>query len=388
MPLVARLSLFYVAIYLGTGVSLPYIATFLRSEGLSGAQIGAVLAAPLLLKPFTGPMLAVWADGFALRRSPMILLAVGAALAYLAMLVAPGFWGLLACWLAGATLISTVSPLIDVVTLRRARLEGFNYGLPRGSGSSAFIAANLAMGVVLAVVAPAVIVVWIATAALLTASAALWLLPPERVHEEGDKPAGRDRWKGLGALLTDKVFVLAVVTAGLIQGAHGFYYSFSTILWRRQEIAEPVIGVLWGVGVAVEVAFMWFLEPWRRRVGPARLLMLGAGAAVIRWSAYAFEPPLWALFPLQALHALTFAASFLASLQLIERLTPPRSASAAQALNSAVSQGFTLGLATLASGPLFDAFGVGGYWAMAALGALGLCGALMLGRSARVKAGA
>lgn len=388
MPLVVRLCLFYVAIYLGTGVSLPYIATFLRAKGLSGAEIGAVLAAPLLLKPFTGPVLAVWADGFRLRRSPMILLAVAAAVAYLAMLVAPGFWGLLICWLLGATLLSTISPLIDVVTLRRARLEGFNYGLPRGSGSSAFIAANLVMGVVLTIAGADVIVVWITVAALLAAAAAFVLVPAEQVHEEGEAPPKRERWKGLGQLLTDRVFVLAVVTAGLIQGAHGFYYSFSTILWRRQEIPEPVIGVLWGVGVAAEVGFMWFLEPWRRRVGPGRLLAMGAGAAVIRWSAYAFAPPLWALFPLQMLHAFTFAASFLASLQLIERLTPPRSASAAQALNSAVSQGFTLGAATLASGPLFDALGVKGYWAMAALGALGLVGALVLGRSARVKAAA
>lgn len=388
MPLVARLSLFYVAIYLVIGVSLPYVATFLRARGLSGAEIGAVLAAPLLLKPFTGAALAVWADGFRLRRSPMILLAIAAACAYLAMLVAPGFWGLLVCWLLGATLFSTISPLIDVVTLRRARMEDFNYGLPRGSGSSAFIAANLAMGLVLTWMGAEVIVVWITVAALLTAFAAFALVPAERVHDEGEAPAKRDRWKGLGSLLTDRVFVLAVVTAGLIQGAHGFYYSFSTILWRRQEIPEPMIGVLWGVGVAAEVGFMWFLEPWRRRVGPGRLLAMGAGAAVIRWTAYAFAPPLWVLFPLQMLHAFTFAASFLASLQLIERLTPPKSASAAQALNSAVSQGFTLGLATLASGPLFDALGVKGYWAMAALGAAGLAGALVLGRSARVKAGA
>jgi PPP family 3-phenylpropionic acid transporter len=31
MSSLTRLSLFYVSIYLGTGVSLPYIATFLRS---------------------------------------------------------------------------------------------------------------------------------------------------------------------------------------------------------------------------------------------------------------------------------------------------------------------------------------------------------------------
>lgn len=383
MTSAVRLGLFYVALYLGTGVSLPYIATFLRSRGMSGAEIGLILAVPMLIRPFTGPSLAVWADGFALRRTPMVLLAIGAAAGYAALLVAPGIWGLLAAWLVASTLLSTVSPLVDVIALRRARSEGFNYGLPRGTGSAAFIVANLIMGVALTWAAPSIIVVWIAVAALTAALAGALFVPPDRVHAEGSKPGGAERWKGLGALLRDRTFMLAVATAGLIQGAHAFYYGFSTLLWRNQGISEPVIGLLWGVGVALEVAFMWFLEPWQRRVGPEKLLMLGGAAAALRWTAYAFSPPLWVLFPLQALHALTFAASFLASLRLIETLTPPASASAAQAVNSALSMGFTLGVATLCSGPLFDAFGAHGYLAMAGMGLLGLAGAIALHRRAR-----
>jgi PPP family 3-phenylpropionic acid transporter len=381
MNSLTRLSLFYVSIYLGTGVSLPYIATFLRDRGMSGAAIGLILAIPMLARPFTGPALAVWADGFTLRRTPMVLLGLGASLGYLALLIAPGALGLAIAWMVGATLLATLSPLVDVIALRRSRLEGFNYGLPRGTGSAAFIVANLAMGVVLTFVAPKIIPIWIAIAAALAALSAAVFLPPERVHAEGAvKPVGAERWKGLGSLLADRTFVLAVVTAGLIQGAHAFYYGFSAILWRKQGVPEPMIGILWGVGVAVEVGFMWFLEPWRRKVGPEKLLILGGGAAVLRWTAYAFAPPLWMLFPLQALHALTFAASFMASLRLIEKLTPPANASAAQAINSALSMGLTLGVATLCSGPLFDAFGTRGYLAMAGVAVLGLAGAIALHR--------
>lgn len=381
---VSRLGLFYVVSYLGTGVSLPFIATYFHARGLTGAQIGLILALPMLIRPFTGPALAVWADGFALRRTPMAWLALGAGAGYIAMPAAPGFATLLLCWLVGMTCLTTLTPLIDVIALRRSRLEGFNYGLPRGAGSAAFIVANLAMGAILAVAAPGVIPVWITVAVLGCALIAATVLPPDRVHENLAEaaPDKAMRWKGLGGLLRDRTFLLAVVTAGLIQGTHAFYYGFSTLLWRREGISEPMIGVLWGVGVAVEVGFMWFAEPWRRKVGPERLLVLGGAAAAIRWTALAFAPPLWLLFPLQALHALTFAASFMASLRLIERLAPPRSASAAQAINSALSAGFMLGVATLASGPLFDAFGVKGYLAMAVMGGLGLVGALRLTRLA------
>ena len=380
LPTLVRLCLFYAAIYLSSGVSLPYIGTFLRDRGMTGGEIGLILAAPLLLKPFTGPVLAVWADGFTLRRTPMVLLLVGAAIGYGALLGPANLWWFILAWFVGQTLLSTVSPLIDVITLRRARTESFNYGIPRGTGSSAFIAANLAMGAILTFAAPTIIAIWIAAACAFGALAAATLVPPERVHAEGAKPARAERWKGLGELVRDRTFVLAVVTAGLVQGAHAFYYGFSAILWRKQGISEPMIGVLWGVGVAAEVGFMWFLEPLRRRWGPERFLLLGAATAVLRWTAYAFAPPLWALFPLQCLHALTFAASFLASLRLIEKLAPPANASAAQAINSALSSGFTLGVATLASGPLFDAFGQYGYLSTAFMALLGLGGAVLLNR--------
>lgn len=383
LPTLVRLCLFYASLFLVSGVSLPYAGTFLRDRGMNGGAIGLILAVPLLLKPFTGPVLAVWADGFKLRRTPMVLLLVGAGLGYAGLLAGTNLFWLILAWFVGQTLMSTVSPLIDVITLRRARTEGFNYGLPRGVGSSAFIAANLLMGAILTFAAPTIIALWIVAACFAGALAAGWLVPPERVHAEGAKPGKAERWKGLGELVRDRTFLLAVVTAGLIQGAHAFYYGFSAILWRKQGIPEPMIGVLWGVGVAAEVGFMWFLEPLRRRWGPERFLILGALAAVIRWTAYAFLPPLWALFPLQMLHALTFAASFLASLRLIEKLAPPANASAAQAINSALSSGFTLGIATLASGPLFDAFGPFGYLATAGMAGLGLIGAIVLARQSR-----
>jgi PPP family 3-phenylpropionic acid transporter len=92
----------------------------------------------------------------------------------------------------------------------------------------------------------------------------------------------------------------------------------------------------------------------------------------------AFSPPLWLVFPLQTLHVLSYAATFLASLQLVEKLSTPRNASAAQAINSALSGGLLMGLATMASGPLFDRFGAHGYLLMTLMCLAGLAGAVRL----------
>jgi len=378
MPLTVRLGLFYGAIFIGTGVSSPYLPVWFAHHGLSGSRIGLILSLPMLARAFTAPLLAVWADSFRLRRTALLILAALVTGAYALMAVPLGFAWWAVVWFAASSMYSTLSPLADVIALRRARIEGFNFGWPRGIGSAAFIVGNIGMGAILTRGSPELVLVWMVAASALTAVAARFLLPQDPVHEEDAPAALADRMAGLSGLLRDSGFMTAVISAGLIQSAHAFYYSFSTLAWKQQGIGENLTGVLWATGVAAEIGFMWFLEPWRRRIGPRNLLMLGGIAAVGRWSALAFSPPLWALFPLQALHALSYAATFFASLLLVERLSTPRTASAAQALNSALSGGVLSGLATMASGPLFDRYGALGYLLMSAMSAAGLIGALRL----------
>jgi PPP family 3-phenylpropionic acid transporter len=373
-----RLGLFYGAIFVGTGVSSPYLPVWFAHHGLSGARIGLILSLPMLARALTAPLLAVWADSFALRRTALIVMGAAVAVLYALMALPLGFAWWAVVWFAASSMYTTMSPLTDVIVLSRAARDGFNYGWPRGIGSACFIVGNVGMGAILARGSPELILVWMVAAVALASLCARLLLPPDPVHEHGHVADLAQRMAGLSELLRDPVFMTAALSAGLVQSAHAFYYGFSTLAWKQQGIPESLTGILWGSAVIVEVGFMWFLEPWRRRVGPRNLLTLGAAAAVVRWTALAFAPPLWLIFPLQALHALSYAATFLASLQLVERLSGPRNASAAQAINSALSGGLISGLATFASGWLFDRYAAHGYLLMSAMSLAGLIGALRL----------
>ena len=379
MPNARRLGLFYSLMFLVTGASLPYLPVWLAAQGLDGATIGAVLAAPLLARVATGQIAARWADSFGQRRTSLMLLGAVSTLAFASLLLTDNVWAHAAAWFVGSTAFMALAPLTDVLALRLARREGFAYGRARAMGSAAFIVANLAMGVLLSQGSPTRLIVWMTAAAALTALSVRLLLPPEPIHEpETEAPAAR---LGFGDLLRNRPFMLAIVSAGLIQAAHAFYYGFSALVWTAQGLSEAVTGALWATGVASEILFLWFLEPLRGRLGPIRLVVLGGVASVLRWTVCAFSPPALVLFPLQMLHALTFAAAFLGVLQLVQRLAPPRGASAAQTLNASLSGGLLIGLATLACGPLFDAVGARGYLAMSGLALAGLVGALRLRRA-------
>lgn len=378
MSLPVRLGFFYGALFVGTGVSSPYLPVWFAHHGLSGAKIGLILSLPMLARAFTAPLLAVWADSFRLRRTALIVLGVAVTALYVAMALPFGFAWWAVVWFAASSMFTTMSPLTDVIVLKRAARDGFNYGWPRGIGSACFIVGNIGMGAILGWGSPELVLVWMVAAAALASLCARLLLPPDPVHEAGEAAQLSDRMAGLSELVRDPMFMTAVVSAGLIQSAHAFYYSFSTLAWKQQGIPESLTGVLWATGVATEIGFMWFMEPWRRSLGPRNLLMMGAVAAVIRWSALAFSPPLWVVFPLQTLHALSYAATFMASIQLAERLAGPRNASAGQAINSALSGGIISGVATMASGWLFDHYGAHGYLLMSAMSLAGLIGAFRL----------
>ena len=373
-------ALIYALIFAATGVSLPYAGLWFESRGLDGSEIAIILAAPMLARIVTGPLLAIWADGFRLRRTAIAWLALVAAVAYGACGLVDGFGLWLVLWFVAATAASSIIPLSDALTLRLAHRDGFVFSIPRGVGSLTFIVANVAMGAILRTGQIDAVLAWVVGMSLLLTLAA-WLAPAERVHEEGVAPAA-PRLAGLGQLMSDRHFLLAIIAISLVQASHAFYYGFSSIIWHSQGISSQSIGLLWGFSVAVEVVLRWVLDPWRRRlgIGPIAVLTVGAVAAMVRWLALAMAPPLAWLWPLQALHALSFAAVFLAALQLIERLTTADKATAAQMIYSSFSAGLVIGLATVVSGPLFDTYGPLGYLAMSLLAAAGLGLILVLSR--------
>lgn len=377
-----RMAFQYVLLFGANGVSLPFAGLWFRAQGFSGAEIGALLAAPMLARLVTGPVLAVWADGFTRRRTPIAVLGAVGALAYGAAGLTHGVWVQGIAWFVGASAMAAMIPLTDVLNLSAARRHGFAFAWPRGCGSAAFVAANVLMGAILARASVDWVIVWIVIAGALIAVTASSLLPPEPVSEAGPSRK-RDRYAGIARLATDPGFMTAILAIGAVQATHAFYYGFSAIAWKVQGITEATTGLLWATSVVVEIGYMWVVEPWRRArgIGPWPVLMLGGVAAVARWTLLAFVPPLWALWPLQALHALTFAATYLAGVEIIERLAPPGQHTAAQTLNSVIAAGVLIGLATLASGPLYDRFGTLGYLAMTGLAAVGLVAGWWLKRT-------
>jgi PPP family 3-phenylpropionic acid transporter len=346
------------------GMTTPFLTRFLAVErGLSGVEIGAVMGAAQLLRIVTGPALAAWADGFPDRRTPLRLLILASLVSYgLFLLVGRGFGALLILSFIAATIAQAVGPLLEGAILRASQDGGLPFGAARGVGSAMFIVGNIGGGALIAAIGLIAVPIWVLAAlAAITIASFIWPLPDPIMRAEG---GFRSRlWAGLRAARAP-VIARVIAAGSLIQAGHAFYYAFAALVWRAQGISAATVGLLWSIGIVVEVGFLFLLPRIERFVGPETLMRVSAVAGIARWSALAFAPTGWMLWPIQTLHALSFSPAHIGALRIIQREAPEEHSVFLQTLYAALHAGLIMGLATMASGWLYDHVWAGGYWAM------------------------
>lgn len=369
-----RLSIYYGALFAAVGVFVAYWPVYLQHRGLTAAEIGLVLSAGLWAKVVVNPLLAQWADRRGLRRQPMVTLAVSVLAGYLLFPLVDGFAQILLLSVFCTVAFSAIMPLGESAALAQTQAHKLDYGRLRLWGSITFIATTWLGGFYLAQFgAGAVLLGAVVLVALVVGACALM---PMRVAGTEASAGGSP----LLRLLRQPVFLLFMLCVSCLQASHAVLYGFGTLHWRASGIADGMIGFLWAEGVIAEIVLFFAGTALLRRFGIPGLLMLGAAAGLIRWTAYAMSDELWLLLALQGLHAFTFGATHLGAMHFIARAVPPDWSASAQSLYTAVSGGLITGLATALAGPLYAAVGGGAFFMGSLLSAVGLFLAYLLTR--------
>jgi PPP family 3-phenylpropionic acid transporter len=370
-----RLALFFSALFIVAGTKLPYLPVWLDWRGLDKSEIAIVTAAPLFLRIVGGPLVAMAADWWGDRRQAAIALALLALVGALALWPAEGFWPILLVTLMSALAAMGLMPLAEVLAMSGVRRRGLDYGRMRLWGSVSFVAIGFVAGGAIAAQGAGSVLVLLIAGSLVTFVAALLLPADPDAGEAGRGGASRAAWWRLSF---GPAFLTFLVAAGAVQASHAVFYTFGVIEWQRQGLSATWAATLWAIGVAAEIVLFAFSRAVVARLGAVALIGSGAVAGLVRWAAMAFDPSLAVLLPLQALHGFTFGAAHLGALHFMSANVPARDAATAQALYASVTAGIGLGLATLATGPLYAAAGSGAYLAMAGLSVLGLAAVLVL----------
>lgn len=334
MSSATRLRLFYFLYYGSIGVSLPYLAPYLKGLGFSGNQIGTVqMLAPLVSAPAALAWAAI-ADrlGAPTRALRLASLWALAAIAFLPFARTPVTVGLVL--LIQALAASSLVPLVDSVSIEWALQQpGRSYARLRLFGSVGFIVLAQILGLVLAargdrlgdILIPLSVVVCVAGYAL-----AAWQLPAIRL--EGD----RAHWADVVALLHDRRLLVLLVFCAVHWGACAPFHLLFGVFVRENGLSSRVTGAGMAVGVGAEVLALLIFPRLRGWCSTPAILTVAFAGTSLRWLLLSVSQGAWPIVSLQIFHGLTFGLFWGSAIDRMSELVPSRLRATGQALFSAV----------------------------------------------------
>lgn len=350
--LYVRLSGFYLFYFATLGVLLPYWGLYLLALGFAPARIGELLAIMQITK-LVAPNLWGWlGDRTGQRMRIVRWTCLATALSFAGVYAAGGSYGGLALVTVLFSFFwNAALPQFEVVTLNHLGEYAHRYSRVRLWGSIGFIGAAVGMG-------PVVGTWGVATApmVLLGLFALLWLnslLTPDAVCALDTQPA-----PPMAQVLRRPAVIAFFAACFLNQAAHAPYYGFFSLYLETFGYSREFIGLMWGLGVAVEVGIFVFMHRLLPRFGPRRLLLAALAIAALRWQLIGhFAGDLPVLLLAQTLHAFTFGVFHAASIHLIQQFFPGSLQGRGQALYSSLSFGAGNAVGSLAAGYLWQGWG-------------------------------
>jgi PPP family 3-phenylpropionic acid transporter len=343
-----RLAAVYFAYYAGVGVSMAYLAPYLRGLGFDGKEIGAVAMAQqsvaVLAALFWGAMgdrIGVWALRFATAGA-------ACALSLLPLARTPVEAGLS---LAAASAFSGgIVPLVDAATVHAL---GAGYSRVRLWGSLGFVCTAQGLGMLLAARGEraADAAMPLAWCACLAATATF----ASRVGQPARGNAERPRLAEAVPLLRGAGFLFA--TCALHWAANVPYNLFFGVLVREHGLSSRITGFGMALGVAAEVLALFAFPVLSKRFSLRALFAAAYLLSALRWVLVARADGAAALSALQLFHGATFGLWWACAIESMRRLVPSRLRATGQAVFSAVVFGAGNLTGSFLSGIGYDHFG-------------------------------
>lgn len=369
MPSLALLRLIFILSLAGLGAFFPFLAAHLEALGFNGLELGALMAMLPLGRLVAAPLWSAAADRYrmagTLLRAGCSISALGGILILYASAGTTAALGLLL--FAGGR--APLGPIIDSITVR-AIPDPRDYGKVRAWGSLGFLGAALIAGALPEAAARA-----LAATLLVATAASAWGVPRE--GEGGPAPIG----PALRALSRQPFLVPLLLTGALQALTLSVYDTFFSAHVRALGLPTIITSFAVALGVAGEIGVMRIARPLLTRFGPARLLQVAALASIPRWLLTGWVDSPVALVLVQSLHALSFAAFWIAGVQAMAHHAPKEIASSAQSLFTAASYGLGALVGAILAGIVRQRLGTPEiFYMLSGVSVLAFASAVWLGR--------
>jgi len=346
-----RLSGFYFFYFAFVGAMAPFWGLYLKSLDFNAFEIGVLMSLFQVMRIFA-PNAWGWLADHLGRRVLIVQIAASLSLlTFLGMFLVTSFWWLFFVMSLISFFWSASLPLVEATTLSHLGDKTDKYGRIRLWGSVGFIASVIGLGYVLDFT-PIRTLLW----AILGIMVGLVLLSrhiPEAVivpHDGDHVPL----WHVLR-----RPAILAFFVGGfLMAAAHGPYYTFYSIYLVDHGYSKSSVGLLWSLGVLMEIGIFLWMPHLTRRFTLRQMLLASFAGAVLRFLMIGWGVGWMAVVVLaQMLHAVTFGVYHAAAVEVVHRFFRGKHQSRGQALYNSFTFGAGGTLGGLYAGMIWDTLG-------------------------------
>jgi PPP family 3-phenylpropionic acid transporter len=359
------LTLYWFFYFGSLGIFYPYFTLYLRENaGLSGTQVGIVLAISPLIGMLAQPLWGQVADRTGARTRVLAFLTLGTAGGYLALGHAGNFFSIVLTTAALALVATAVFPMMTSVSLAILRDAGRHaFGRVRAWGTIGYFILVIVFPWALAwyrpfdgaavadknLSQPGLGLMFPLTAALAFVAAAVAFFLPQQ-GAVGLR-AGRGDWF---ELLRNRAFLrfLGFSLLGHFL-MHGPMWLFPIFI-RSRGGDLSTIRDMWILMLIVEIPLVFLTGSGLKRLGARGLMTVGVTVGGLRWilSASIADPTIF--FAVQALHGVMVVGFNLGSPLYLDVVAPEKLRSTAQGILSMVGAGVAGILSNFTAGWMVD----------------------------------
>ena len=359
---------FYLLYFGALGVTLPFFPAYLKSLGLSGSEVGVLLALAPLLSLVGPPLWGHLADRTGRADRVLTAVTLGAFACFAPLLWVDRFAALIVVLASYAFFTSSVTPLIDTLTLQHVGTAGGSFSRVRLFGSIGFVISSTAFGLAISRIDRMTVLVPLC----LMAAYLVWSFLVRATSAARVAPSVLP---GLG-LLGDRQLAIFLGATSLHWIACSPFHGTFSIHVQALRLAPPVVGISAGLGVLAETCFMYFYPRFAERLSPQRLLLIAFVSSSVRWFVMSLTSQPEVIVLISSIHGLTFGAFYVASIAFVSGRVPSELRASGQGLFASATFGLGGLVGYLASGVGYDA--LGGHRLFAVAGAVELMAAALV----------
>jgi oligosaccharide:H+ symporter len=360
---VYRLMAYLFFAYSTMTIVMSYIPLYFQADGLSGNQVGILMAigpfATIIAQPFWGYM----SDKYKTIKRMIIISACGVVVATFSFMFMSQFYGYLVMMFILFLFLSPLTALGDSLSQKTATLKSVSFGRIRMSGSLGFATTSLLTGYVLLVIG----VDHLMIPMLIMATLALIMALSIKDVKGTNKPVTIISALKIGLDRKLMLFLLFVVFISITHRANDSYLGLYIVDLGG---VESLIGWAWFIGVSAEALVFATSPLWFKKWQPLTFVAVAGFIYSLRWLLMGLATAPWMILPLQLAHGITFGMFYIAGFQFVNKLIPEHLQATGHVLFITTFFGLSGIFGSLFGGWMIDGFGLEALYYCLAVSAL------------------